>query len=170
SDDVAVYRMDSKLPPLLGEHALTPVTFADAAGNGLRLDAVAVQPDGQMRLRWTVLGSATTTSGDIPWYRIASSARADNGTTRALSLTDCHPTRWHAGETIFTWIAVDGAATTPTLLIDVRVGPRDLAMPSIGPVRLLTGSSAATPKTLLRPQSGTVTADGALAIPLANAP
>ncbi|HEU5349331.1 MAG TPA: glycosyltransferase family 39 protein, partial [Ktedonobacterales bacterium] len=119
SDDIAVYRMDEKLPPLLGERSLAPVTFTDTAGNGLRLDAVAMQPDGLIRLRWTVLDSDSNNSG-TPWYHIVPTARAANGSTRALSLTDCRPTRWHAGETVFTWITAGDTATIQTLLIQVR--------------------------------------------------
>ncbi len=91
SDAIAVYQMAGTLPPLLGERTLTPTTFADAAGNGLRLDAVALQPDGQLRFRWTVLGSATTGSG-TPWYTISAATRSANGATHALPDTQCQPT------------------------------------------------------------------------------
>ena len=103
SDAIAVYQMTGTLPPLIGEQALTPITFADAAGNGLRLDAMAIQPDGQIRLRWTVLGSATTSHGNALVSRSSASMRSASGATHALPATDCQPTRWHAGETLFTW-------------------------------------------------------------------
>ena len=168
SDDVAVYLMQGKLPSLLGERALTPVSFTDAAGNGLRLDTMALQPDGLMRLRWTVLGSATSAQG-TPWYRITPQAGTSAGATHALNISDCDPTRWHAGETVFTWVAV-GDATAQTLLLQVRGGMRSPISASVGPVRLLSGSASNSSLRLLRPSSGTTTPDGALAIPLTAAP
>lgn len=167
SDAVAVYQMAGKLPPLLGERTLTPVTFTDAAGNGLRLDAVAQQPDGLIRLRWTVLGSATTSQG-TPSYRISSSVRSANGSTRALPYTDCQPTRWHAGETVFTW-ASGGAANAQALQVQVH-GSMHILLVRSGRVRVLTGGTYNTPPALLRPSSGTMSADGTLTIPLVNTP
>lgn len=168
SDDIAVYQMAGTLPPLLGERTLTPATFADAAGNGLRLDAVALQPDGQLRFRWTVLGSATTSQG-TPWYYIASAVRDASGATHALPHTECRPTRWHAGETLFTWAAAGAATGVQTVLLQVRASIYS-STAQAGSVRLLTGHVATTPTTLLRPSSGTVTPNGALTIPLATAP
>jgi hypothetical protein len=165
SADIAVYQLNGTLPPLLGERSLTPMTFADAAGNGLRLDALAMQQDGLLRLRWTVLGSATTSQG-TPWYRISSAVRATSGSTRTAPGTDCQPTRWHAGETVFTWVSAGALTSEDTLLLQVRGSIR---VPTIhaGPLRLLAGNNSSTPAALLRPSSGTVAADGTVAIPLA---
>jgi hypothetical protein len=176
SDPVAVYQIEGKLPPLIGEQALTPITFADAAGNGLRLDAMAIQPDGQIRLRWTVLGSATTSQG-VPWYHIVPSVRLANGsaTATALPATDCQPTRWHAGETVFTWISGKGAATAQTLLLRVSGGAQTngYTLRSAGPFQLLAGQTDSAPFKPLLPSSGaagTVGADGSVAIPLSTTP
>ncbi|HEU4785018.1 MAG TPA: glycosyltransferase family 39 protein, partial [Ktedonobacterales bacterium] len=173
SASIAVYQIDGKLPPLIGEQALSPITFADAAGNGLRLDAMAIQPDGQIRLRWTVLGSATTSQG-VPWYHIAPSVRSANGSGSATALpaTDCQPTRWRAGETVFTWVSGKGAAQAQTLLLQVSGSARTdgYTLRPAGPLRVLAGQTDSTPLTLLRPSSGTVGADGAVAIPLSATP
>jgi hypothetical protein len=168
---IAVYQINGKLPPLIGEQALTPITFADAAGNGLRLDAMAIQPDGQIRLRWTVLGSATTSQG-VPWYHIAPSVRSANGSVSALAATGCQPTRWRAGETVFTWISGKGAAKAQTLLLQVSGGARTdgYTLRSAGPLRVLAGQTDSAPLKTLRPSSGTVGADGSVAIPLSATP
>jgi len=171
SDPIAIYQIEGKLPPLIGEQALTPITFADGAGNGLRLDAMAVQPDGQIRLRWTVLGSATTSAG-VPWYHIVPAARSANGSASALSATDCQPTRWHAGETVFTWVSGKGTASVQTLLLRVSSSVRtdNYTLRSVGPLRVLTGQTDSTPLKVLRPSSGTVGADGSVAISLSATP
>ena len=169
SDDVAVYLMQGMLPPLLGERTIAPVRFADAAGAGMRLDAVALQPDGLVRLRWTVLGSATSPQG-TPWYRITPQARSSTGSARPLQTTDCDPTRWHTGETVFTWVSAGDANTAQTLLLQVRSGTRAPISASAGPLRLLAGGSSDNSLRLLRPSSGATTSDGALAIPLITSP
>ncbi|HET8909258.1 MAG TPA: glycosyltransferase family 39 protein [Ktedonobacterales bacterium] len=164
SGDIAVYQMNGTLPVLLGERPLTPITFADAAGNGLRLEALAMQQDGMLRLRWTVLGSAPTSRG-TPWYRISSAVRDTSGGSRATPGTDCQPTRWHAGETVFTWVSPGALTGNDTLMLQVR---GSLRVPTLhaGPLRLLAGNNASTPTSLLRPSSGPVAADGTVAIPL----
>ncbi|HEX5159090.1 MAG TPA: glycosyltransferase family 39 protein [Ktedonobacterales bacterium] len=171
---IAVYQLSGKLPPLIGEQAMSPITFADAAGNGLRLDAMAMQPDGQIRLRWTVLGSAATSQG-APWYRIAPSVRLASGNATALPATDCQPTRWRAGETVFTWISGKGAAMAQTLLLQVSGGARTdgYTLRSAGPLQLLASQTDSAPLTPLRPSpgtTGTVGADGSVAIPLSATP
>jgi len=171
SDPIAIYQIEGKLPPLIGEQALTPITFADAAGNGLRMDAMAIQPDGQIRLRWTVLDSATTSQG-VPWYHIVPSVRSANGSANALPATDCQPTRWHAGETVFTWVSGKSLANAQTLSLQVSGSAQtdNYTVRSIGPLRVLSGQTASTPLKVLRPSSGTVGADGAVAIPLSANP
>jgi hypothetical protein len=168
---IAVYQLSGKLPPLIGEQALSPITFADAAGNGLRLDAMAIQPDGQIRLRWMVLGSATTSQG-VPWYHIAPSVRSANGSASTLPATVCQPTRWSAGETVFTWISEKGVAKAQTLLLQVSGGARTdgYTLRSVGPLQVLAGQTDSAPPKLLRPSSGTVGADGSVAIPLSATP
>lgn len=168
SDPLSVYQMEGTLPPLLGERALTPVTFADEAGNRLRLDAVAVQPDGVLRLRWTVLDSAATSQG-LPWYRISPAIRTASGDTRALPGADCQPTRWHAGETVFTWASAGATTDAQALLLQVQTGDQT-HLRHVGPLQLLAGRSDNAPLRLLRPTSGTVAADGALTVSLSSTP
>ena len=171
STDIAVYQIEGTLPPLIGEQPLAPITFADAAGNGLRLDAMAIQPDGQIRLRWTVLGSATTSQG-VPWYHIAPSVRSTSGGTNALPATDCQPSRWHAGETVFTWVSGKGATSAQALALQVSGSAQtdNYTLRSVGPLRVLAGQTDSTPLKVLRPASDTVGADGSVAIPLSATP
>ena len=166
SDAIAVYQMTGTLPPLLGERALAPITFADATGNGLQLDAVALQPDGRLRFRWTVLGSATTGAG-TPWYTISAAARSASGVTHALPDIPCQPTRWHAGETLFTWTLAGDTADIQAVQLQVYGGSYTSTVQA-GSVQLLTGRVSTTPTTLLRPSSGTVAPNGALTIPLTS--
>lgn len=168
SDPLSVYQLDGTLPPLLGERALTPVAFADAAGNGLRLDAVAVQTDGMLRLRWTVLGSDAADHSALR-YHIAPSIRTSSGSTRALPATDCHPTRWHAGETVFTWIYAGTTTDAQALLLQVRASAQTDVLHT-GPALLLAGRPASALPRLLRPSSGAVASDGTLTIPMNETP
>lgn len=167
SDAVAVYQMNGTLPALLGERTLTPITFADATGSGLRLDAVAVQPDGLIRMRWTVLGSATKGDG-TPWYRVVPSVQTASGDTHALPYTDCQPTRWHAGETVFTW-ANAGATGAQALILQVR-GSIHVTVLNTGRVTVLAGGAYNTALSPLTPSAGATSTDGAVTIPLTNTP
>lgn len=141
----AVYRVTGTIPMQSGELPVVPASFVDSSGNGLRLDAAASVAPGLIRLRWTVLGSETT-SVEQPWYRVSATQGAASGKT------DCQPTRWQAGETLFTWVRVspppNGAGVAPAagpLTITVAAGTIGPDMPGVGLFRFITGRPGGTP-------------------------
>jgi hypothetical protein len=185
----AVYRVEGAPPALAGEVATGGVSFRDAAGNGLRLDAVAAQEPGVLRLRWTVLAPSTaatsaTAAGPRTWYRtgvLASSGTSpsQSGASNRSGMADCQPTRWQAGETLFTWVLLaappggSAAATPPSgsLTIDVFGGTLDLDIESIGPLRVLTDRGGGAGLQALAVSGvgsgpGHITAGGAYELPL----
>lgn len=140
----AVYRVAGTTPTQGGELPVVPASFVDASGNGLRLDAAASIAPGLVRLRWTVLGSETA-SVEQPWYRVSATQGAASGKT------DCQPTRWQAGETLFTWVRLSpttGTGIEPAtgpLTITVSAGTIGPDMPAAGPFRFITGRPGGTP-------------------------
>lgn len=154
-----VYRLAGQTPALPGETPVAPVVFHDAAGNGLRLDAVARITPTVLRLRWTVLG--TTASGQAPRrYQVrVRGLAADGAAGDLLAQGACEPTRWQAGETAFTWVApppvaaAPQATTSPLLAgpvaIQVWDHTEELAAPSLGPLHLLAGQVTGDPPTRL---------------------
>ena len=138
-----VYRLQGAAPLLPDETTMGPVTFLDAGGNGLRLDAAARVGPELIRLRWTVFGSPTTARG-TPWYRAQIQAvNSEGGADQPLAQTDCKPTRWQPGETLFTWLSVASAAST--LAIEVRSSTTALDITQIGPMRLFSPREVGMP-------------------------
>ncbi len=163
-----VYSLTGATPPLADERAVTPVDFVDAAGNGLRLEAISTATSGLVRLRWTVLGSATQPSG-TPWYRIQPGALPDTGSGAAVPLarTECQPTRWQAGATLFTWVSLPNPQTPPQAIsLLVRGGTIGPRLTHLGPIQLLTGRVGGEGLVTLPPTTGEKTAGGALVLPL----
>ena len=156
---LTVYRMASALPPSLpGETALGPVRFTDAASQGLELEAAARDAGNLVRLRWTV--SATTPAGAVPLsFRVRTRSVSSTGQVSGVrDFRDCEPTRWEAGETVFTlllaptsWRGVSPMAPD-TMLIQTQESTAALAMPSFGPLRLLSAQIQRTPWILLAPE------------------
>lgn len=153
SDPLAVYRIQGVVPPLPDERAITPAAFQDGrSDDGLRLDAVALAPPNGLRLRWTVLG--TTPLGATPMgQRVTIALHDPGGQTLAAGWTECNPTAWHAGDTVFTWqgfASLPGGATlaklVPTLspsseslLISMLRFSSTLDVRSIGPIHCISG-------------------------------
>jgi hypothetical protein len=147
---LAVFRIEGETPALPDERALQPVAFEDGFGYGLRLDAVArVAPDG-LRLRWTVPG--TTPSGaTAPGKRVILTLQRADGEKIAGAWTECNPTAWHAGDTVFTWqgfASLPGGATLPDLMAapsldPIMVGVSDFTTSTdthtLGGVQLISG-------------------------------
>jgi hypothetical protein len=100
------------------------------------------------------------------------SVRTANGSATALSATDCQPTRWRAGETVFTWVSGKDAAKARTLLLQVSGGAQadGYTLRSAGPLRVLAGQTDNAPLNALRPSSGAAGADGAVAIQISATP
>jgi hypothetical protein len=177
-----VYRVGGAVPPLAGEVAVTPAVFQASTDDALRLDAAARVAPSVLRLRWTVLSAAAP--GAAPeQYRIQ--ARAANAATTAnLGAVDCQPTRWYAGQTVFTWLSLS-PATTPSAAANsgTSTGPRTVALsvsasapalytPAAGPLHLLSGRYINDHPTLVRPVSvpGSIAPDGSYEIPLVGIP
>ena len=146
-DRVALYSIGyapGARPTLPGEHLLAPLTFADGAAGGLRLDAVTHGTAGGLWLRWTILGSTPATH---PGRIYAAQVQ----TTSATSAITCAPGRWQAGETLLTWVASDalpacGTATHVQASIAVQAGTPTSQIVPFGPLRLL--ADRPTPPTL----------------------
>ncbi|HKT39359.1 MAG TPA: hypothetical protein VJR48_13370, partial [Ktedonobacterales bacterium] len=112
------------------------------------------------------------TSQGVPWYHIAPSVRMASGGASVLPATDCQPTSWHAGETVFTWVSGKGATSAQALLLQVSgsVQTDNYTLRSVGPLRVLAGQTDSTPLKVLRPASDSVGADGAVTLPLSATP
>ena len=153
-----VYRLAGQAPPLLAdEHVVAPATFVNAAGEGLRLEAVAQPAAGLLRLRWEVLGYAPA-SAEQPELSVATQAPGATVTAPVVggvpqaTATTCHPTRLEAGETLFTWMQLP-ASIANSAAISVASGTSAWDAPTLGPLHLLTGRPAGMPLTTLQPST-----------------
>lgn len=145
-----------------GETPLAPVRFQDASGAGLRLDGGMI--DGQrVRLRWTSL--ATTPPGAAPLtLRVVAHAVSATGQVSPVgTFNDCAPSRWQAGDTVFTWLPRPASWSAPptstapaTLLIQVVRFTTTYVMPTFGPFHLLASQRQSVAWSTLapRPQMG----------------
>ncbi len=139
-----VYRVSGAVPALPGEKVLAPATYQAAPHDALRLDAAALVAPELLRLRWTVLEAASDESAPEVYHIAARSA--DGGTATALGAVDCQPTRWQAGQTVFTWLSLAPAkapaGTAPAVPGSVAVGVSTSAphlyTPVVGPLHLLS--------------------------------
>jgi hypothetical protein len=154
-----VYRVEGAVPSLSDEVPAGGAEFHDAAGNGLRLEAVAAPEPGVLRLRWTVLSSSGSSNGPREWYRVE--AHAMSAVNAPLyGRDDCQPNRWQAGETLFTWVTLavrtDGPPVSPSgpLTIDVHGGTLDLDVESVGPLRVLSDRAGGVGPTPLQASGG----------------
>jgi hypothetical protein len=163
---LAVYRVAGTLPSALpGETPIGPVAFQDTTGQGLRLDAVADAGAHLLQLRWTVLGYMP--DGALPLsFRVQTRLVPAGGQSgHVRDFRDCEPTRWRAGETMFTWLPAPiswnagigapptSAAPAEALLIQAQESAASLAMPSLGPMRLLSAQVVRTPWMYLAPMT-----------------
>ena len=140
TNPMAVYRLDEALPRLLpDETALDPLAFGSGGANdgGLRLEAAAVVGPDALRLRWEALG--TTPAGATPAAGMVTlRLRAANGTSLAWTFTDCQPSAWHAGETVFTWLSFASLPRGETLT-DLAAGRMPQARLAIQVLRYSQG-------------------------------
>ncbi len=126
------YRVTAPPSLLAGEDPIPPVTYS-SDGAAIRLVAAARTSPDRLRLRWQVLDS--TPIGAQPMTFAFSS-----GTDEVA----CSPSRWLAGETLFTWVnastsAVCASQTGALPTLGVRGAPTP-AMPQLitaGPLRFL---------------------------------
>lgn len=159
-----VYAVQADVPPLPQEHPVGPITFTDTTSNGLRLTAAAAVAPGVLRLRWTVLTS--TTAHQLPAFYTVQAWAVTTGNTkpRMLAQSGCEPTRWEAGQTLFTWLMTPTgpvatgapqpqASAWPADKIVLRIASHttDFWMSSVGPIRLLSGVRIDSPSRSLTP-------------------
>jgi hypothetical protein len=174
-----VYEVQGTAPLLPDEHSVGPVTLTDGAGNGLRLEAVAMEAPGVLRLRWTVL--ASTAAHALPQYydMQASAVGADNTAGSMLGQSKCQPTQWQAGQTLFTWLTgptplvPNGSPLPPPppweasqVALSVSDHTTDFWMSSVGPIRLLSGVRVDSPTRILQPETLPVATPGGAAVSL----
>jgi hypothetical protein len=174
-----VYEVHGVVPMLPDEHAVGPVTLTDGAGNGLRLEAAAVEAPGVLRLRWTVITS--TQARQLPeYYALHASAVTDNhmaGTM--LAEGGCEPTQWLAGQTVFVWLTEPPSAAQPgappsqqpawrggQVALTVIDHTTDFWMSSLGPIRLLSGVRVDSPARTLQPTSLPAATPGSASVSL----
>lgn len=139
-DPFHVYDVSGAVPALPGETAITPAVYRASARDALRLDAAAVVAPGTLRLRWTVL--AVSASDQAPMQYHIQATTADGGTPTQLGALDCQPTRWQAGQIVFTWLLVSSpalAASPASVAIHVSASAPQLYTPTAGPFHLLSG-------------------------------
>lgn len=160
----AVYRVEGITPPLAGEHATPQVTFSDGAGHGLQLQGAALVQPNLVRLRWTVLDQPE--SSREPRYRVGVHVGSTQpGFPGADARTDCVPTHLHAGQTLITWLALSqNVAQLPAgapVSVSVQRNTAGVDMPTVGPLRFVTGRPSDSPLVTLSQSSdpsGTPTA------------
>jgi hypothetical protein len=151
-----VYDVSGAVPGLPGETAVTSAEYHASASDALRLDAATIVAPGILRLRWTVLAAASVQSAPEQYHIQA--ATNDGGSNTTLGSVDCQPTRWQAGETVFTWLSLSpGGATRATpqsVAITVSASAPELYTPTAGPLHLLSGRFVGNTPTVVLPNLG----------------
>jgi len=117
----ATYLVNGPTPLLPGEQSLPPATFANAAGDGLRLLAAAAD-QGMLRLRWQVLGATPGGLNAVSYQVQARLIPADGQAPTTAATMTCALTQVQPGQTLFTWAPLptaamatsSAAATAPT--------------------------------------------------------
>lgn len=113
SEPFQVYRVTGGTPPLAHEAPVPSLIFQDGFGNTMRLEGVALEDRGTLRLRWSVVHMASSTNVGVAGVFAVDgrAARAGAGSGPALAHGECDATEWQPGATIFSWVAT--AAVTP---------------------------------------------------------
>ncbi|MGH2515538.1 MAG: hypothetical protein ACRDHP_07765, partial [Ktedonobacterales bacterium] len=126
-----------------GELPLAQVRLRDSSGQGVRLDGGYV--DGrEIRLRWTVLESTPSGAAPLVLRTQVRDVTAAGQTMPVQAFRDCAPTRWQAGDTLFTWLPFPSSwKGTPggapdAMFVQTLESTVTLAMPAFGPLRLLS--------------------------------
>jgi hypothetical protein len=155
-----VYRVSGAVPPLAGDVTVPPAVYRPAANDTLQLDAAAVDASGSLRLRWTVLSAPTSTaSPEVYSIRARSPSQ---GTPTIVGGVNCEPTRWQAGETVYSWLPLGAANTALPAAVSLTLSASAPAYyePQVGPLRLFSarvidGTLALVPATGAPARSGT---------------
>ena len=145
---LAVYRITGATPALPDESAVAGVSYLNGGGGGLRLDGVSFTTPGMLRLRWTILGAAPPGPGS-PLYRVQ--LHLPGVAAKQEPQANCVATHLHAGETLFTWIALPAqftltrAEVVAGLVIQVSAGTQAFDEFSVGPLRFVTDRGGGAP-------------------------
>ena len=143
SSPLAVYRVtDTSRTTYPGETPLPPVRFQDASGAGLQLEGGQLD-GGQVRLRWTALSPTPRDAAPLTLRAQVRYVSSSGKVSQVWAFRDCAPTRWQAGDTVLTWLPRPSswnaaAAAQDAMLIQGERYTTTYAMPTFGPLRLLT--------------------------------
>lgn len=186
-----VFEAQGAVPLLPGEHPVGPVDFADTAGNRLRLDAAVMEAPGVLRLRWTVITSTSPHQLPTLYSMQAQTVNTDNTAGNMLAQSNCEPTRWETGQTMFTWLTGPTPLVAPPapppappvwtadkVILTLSDHTTDFWMSSLGPIRLLSGVRVDSPTSFMAPSLSTgnppsgdrtaLTPDGRLIVSVTN--
>lgn len=159
SAPLVVYRVAAAAPTIYpGETPLAPVSFQDSAGAGLRLDGG--QSDGQqVRLRWTAMASTPPGAAPLTLRMQTRTVSSTGQVSRVWTFRDCAPTRWQAGDTVFTWLprppswSAAISTASDSMLIQGERFTTTYVMPTFGPFHLLVSQRQSVSWSYLAPRS-----------------
>ncbi len=152
-----VYAVSGSVPALASDFPVSAAVYHPTPRDALALDAAAIDASGNLRLRWTVLAAQATT--DAPEVYTIQAHSVAPGTSTTLGSVTCQPTRWAAGETVYTWLPLGGSAnsTLPTALaLTLSASAPTLYTPQVGPLHLLSGHDVNTARSLVPPSGASV--------------
>jgi len=157
SAPLQAYLAQGATPALPGEAPLA-VSYHDSQGDALTLVGATITGPGQLRLRWRIDAAPAGR-----WFRFTVQAPGQSAADQAANIAaagasgapseqdDCQPTRWAAGETLFTWLTYP-TTTTGALSVTVGAGELGLATSALGPFHFIAD---ATPTNTLVPLAPT---------------
>ncbi|HEY7092143.1 MAG TPA: glycosyltransferase family 39 protein [Ktedonobacterales bacterium] len=114
----AVYRVKPLSGALPGETSAGGAPFGGTDQPALRLEGFQQVAPNLVRLRWTVLTSATSVRPLLN-YHMQAAIGAPNGSP-AQKGVNCGATRWSAGDTLVTWVPVQAGDATPPLQVTAQ--------------------------------------------------
>jgi hypothetical protein len=97
-----------------------------------------------------------------------------NSAGSLLAQSDCEPTRWQAGQTVFTWLTAPTSAAAPPapqppawsadrIVLNLTDHTTDFWTSSIGPIHLLSGVRVDSPTLTMLPDAASSGASGSIA-------
>ena len=133
---LTTYRVSAPVSSAPGDVAVAPAVFT-GGGLSLRLDAMALTTTGGVRLHWTVLGDASA-GVRAPTVRVLTRIQHPDGSQSYPSnFLDCAPQRWHAGETLYTWLTLPRYSQGDTVLVSAQTYTHSLDYSGVGPFTTL---------------------------------
>ena len=134
------YVAQGATPALPGETPLA-VSYRDQQGDALTLAGATVTALGIIRLRWRIDAAPTGHWFGVSVRPTTPTVKRTPGVAPVAGSDSCQPTRWAAGETLFTWT---GFLTTSPGALSVRLaaGTLGLQSPTIGGFHFLADDPA----------------------------